>query len=182
MDNQEGNTSNSLKPAKRQVSLKTIVVLVVAVGFLAGLAYTNFAFFQTQSKVDDIESRMTKLDGLSGQFDQIINTGANDKILGYDKVTKDGIQAAFLSNGQVYFGKITDITTKNVILENVYYLKDGGSSLVKLGCETHKPEDKMTIVRSNLQFWENLKADDEQGVSSAIKQYEAANPDGQKCP
>jgi len=181
MDQQPSVLTNVPKQTHNRGSTKVVAIIFVVIVLLAGLVYTNIMLAQTKSNVDDIEKRMTKLDGLSGQLNQVINTGANDKILGFDKVNKDGFQAVFLTSGQVYFGKIKEITTSNVILENIYYLKDGGSALVKLGCETHKPEDRMTIVRSNLQFWENLKTDDEQGVTSAIKEYEAANPTGQKC-
>jgi hypothetical protein len=95
-------------------------------------------------------------------------------------------QAVFLSTGQTYFGKITDITKDTLILEDIYYLKTGtvdkagnpttgtDVSLVKLGSELHNPEDKMVIERKNVSFWENLKSDGQ--VSKAIKSYKQQNP------
>lgn len=183
MDQQPGFTNNVTKQPSDRNAGQLIITILIGVIMIAGLAYTNIMFKQTKTKLDDINSRVTQFNSLSKQVDQVIKTGANDKILGFDKVNKNGFQSVFLTGGQVYFGKITEITTSSVVLERVYYLKEGGTdkSLVKLGCELHKPEDKLTITRSNLQFWENLKADDVAGVTSAIKQYEAANPNGQKC-
>lgn len=183
MDPQTSSTTSMPKQTDRGNLAKVIGVVFFGVVLLAGLVYTNVMLMQTKSKVDDLNKSVAKVNALSGQLNRVINTGATDKILGFDKVDKNAFQSVFLTNGQVYFGKITEITTSSVVLEHVYYLKDDNSnkSLVKLGCELHKPQDKMTIVRSNLQFWENLKADDAAGVTSAIKQYETANPNGQKC-
>lgn len=105
-------------------------------------------------------------------------------------IKKDGFQAVFLKGGQVYFGKITKITTTQITLENIYYLRTNGAanssiadinnpggndvSLVKLGEELHGPEDVMRIERINVDFWENLKDDGQ--VVKAIKEYEKQNP------
>jgi hypothetical protein len=103
-----------------------------------------------------------------------------------DQVDGKLYQAVFLSTGQTYFGKITDITKDTLILEDIYYLKTGtvdkagnpttgtDVSLVKLGSELHNPEDKMVIERKNVSFWENLKSDGQ--VSKAIKSYKQQNP------
>jgi len=97
-------------------------------------------------------------------------------------------QAVFLSNGQVYFGKVTDANIQTLVLENIYYLRSAGSlqtsdiknstttsetdnfSLVKLGNELHGPEDKMSINLSQVLFVEDLKADSK--VVEAIRAYE----------
>lgn len=108
-------------------------------------------------------------------------------------VQTDKYQAVFLTNGQVYFGKITDQTVKTVRLQDIYYLtptqtvqpKDKKEqaqpnfTLVKLGCELHGPQDLMIIERSQLSFWENLKDDGK--VAEGIKQFKQQNPDGLKC-
>lgn len=103
-----------------------------------------------------------------------------------------GFQAVFLSNGQVYFGKITDSNDRYVTMENIYYLqvtpvlqtKTEGTpgtqatsdqqqqlSLVKLGNELHAPLDKMKINRDHILFFEDLKAEGK--VVQAIHDYEA---------
>lgn len=96
-------------------------------------------------------------------------------------------QAVFLSNGQVYFGKVTDANSQTLVLENIYYLRSAGNlqvseakdstaapadnfSLIKLGNELHGPEDKMSINLSQVLFTENLKADSK--VVEAIRAYE----------
>ncbi|CAN5717126.1 hypothetical protein BH23PAT2_BH23PAT2_04710 [soil metagenome] len=105
-------------------------------------------------------------------------------------------QAVFLNGGQVYFGKIIDLNSKNLQLEDIYYLRvnqqvqpseegqapvtgDGDISLVKLGCELHGPEDEMLINREQIIFWENLKDDGQ--VAKAVAEYKTENPEGQDC-
>jgi len=97
-------------------------------------------------------------------------------------------QAVFLSNGQVYFGKVTDANNQTLVLEDIYYLRSAGNlqvsnadnatttqttdnfSLVKLGNEIHGPEDKMSINLSQVLFTEDLKNDSK--VVEAIREYE----------
>ncbi|MCA9330185.1 hypothetical protein KDA11_06040 [Candidatus Saccharibacteria bacterium] len=91
-------------------------------------------------------------------------------------------QALFLTNGQVYFGKIEKADSKTVKISDIFYLQvqqtvqpkededqKGETQLVKLGEELHGPEDEMFIDRSQVLFWENLK--DNGKVVEAIKQY-----------
>jgi len=99
-------------------------------------------------------------------------------------VDKTKEQAVFLTNGQVYFGKIADITDKYVNLIGIYYLNSTSDSanktaqtsfsLVKLGCELHGPTDQMVINRDQVSFWENLKTDGK--VTKAIQQWISQNP------
>lgn len=108
-----------------------------------------------------------------------------------------GYQAVFLTNGQVYFGKISHVNSDYVQLVNIYYLQvntPAGSttgtdtsaaasavnstaanaatqlSLVKLGNELHGPADQMFISRDQILFYENLKADGQ--VAEAIAKYQ----------
>jgi hypothetical protein len=112
-------------------------------------------------------------------------------------VDKDKQQAVFLTNGQVYFGKIKEVNSKYLRLTDIYYLnvnqqvqpnqKDSSNnnssnnsiSLVKLGCELHGPVDQMVINRDQITFWENLKGDGQ--VAKAISQWVQQNPNGQNC-
>jgi hypothetical protein len=94
-------------------------------------------------------------------------------------------QAVFLTNGQVYFGKLTRTDSSYVKLTDIYYLqvqqqvqpKDQSQSqspqvsLAKLGGELHGPEDIMYISRQQVLFWENLKDDGK--VTTAIKSYKS---------
>lgn len=91
-------------------------------------------------------------------------------------------QAVFLTNGQVYFGKLSNISDRYVKLSDIYYLqvqqsvqpadtKSGEQpkvSLAKLGSELHGPEDEMQISRDQVLFWENLKENSK--VVTAIKE------------
>lgn len=79
-------------------------------------------------------------------------------------------KAVFLSNGQIYFGKITQETKDVLILRQIYYLQvqpqtqegQTGQSqftLVKLGEEIHGPTDEMRINKNHVVFIETLKPD-----------------------
>ncbi len=105
-----------------------------------------------------------------------------------NEVSNSEYQAVFLTNGQVYFGKLTATDDRYVQLESIYYLqvtpvlqtKTEGQpgtqdpqqqlSLVKLGNELHAPVDRMKINRDQILFFEDLKADGK--VVQAIKKYE----------
>lgn len=102
-------------------------------------------------------------------------------------------QAVFLTNGQVYFGKLSDISSDFLTLTDVYYLrveqpqplqgtpqKDEPSapgqaqlSLVKLGKELHGPTDLMHIGRAQVLFYEDMRPDSE--VVQAIHREKAQN-------
>jgi len=103
-------------------------------------------------------------------------------------IQRDKYQAVFLTNGQVYFGKLNSASGEYLQLTDIYYLqvqqdvqgateeqtdasKDDQSqvSLAKLGSELHGPEDAMQINREQVLFWENLT--DNSKVVSAIKQH-----------
>lgn len=110
------------------------------------------------------------------------------------KVDDNTYQAVFLQNGQVYFGRLSNVNREYVVLTDVYYLqnkaadqaegeaatqneaaadseatKEGESQLQlnKLGSELHGPQNQMFIVQDNISFWENLKSDSK--VVEAIK-------------
>lgn len=102
-------------------------------------------------------------------------------------------QAVFLTNGQVYFGKVSSAQSEFVTLKDIYYLQvvqpplqgqgtpeaqaqaagqQPQISLVKLGNELHGPTDEMKINRDQILFYEDLKEDSQ--VVKAIKDYKAA--------
>jgi hypothetical protein len=101
----------------------------------------------------------------------------------------EGYQSVFLTNGQVYFGKITS-TGKWIKLTEIYYLQatqplqqEGSDTqtppanqnqniqLIKLGSELHGPQDVMYIEKDKILFWENMK--DDSKVMQAIRQYQS---------
>ena len=98
-------------------------------------------------------------------------------------VDSDKYQAVFLSDGQIYFGKLSNVDQQYAVLEDIYYLQVQNNSqvqqaeaqqapqiqLVKLGNEIHGPEDEMIINADQILFWENLK--DEGQVADAIARY-----------
>ncbi|MBL8031907.1 MAG: hypothetical protein JNK33_06340 [Candidatus Doudnabacteria bacterium] len=106
-------------------------------------------------------------------------------------------QAVFLTNGQVYFGKLSEDGGRYIKLTDIYYLQVNqpqiqGSQqttqqaqqqpqlqLVKLGNELHGPVDEMHINRDQVLFFEDMKADGK--VAQAIKEYKA-NPAGANKP
>jgi hypothetical protein len=104
-------------------------------------------------------------------------------------VNTEKLQAVFLNTGQVYFGKVTELNSKYMVVTNIYYLQTSSTgtqqnantsvSLVKLGCELHEPYDKMVINRDQVTFWENLQ--DNGQVAKAVSTFQKQNPNGQKC-
>jgi hypothetical protein len=112
-----------------------------------------------------------------------------------------GYQAVFLSNGQVYFGKLSDMSATYATLKDIYYLQvvqpplQGSQqntqpdqqpqlSLVKLGEELHGPVDEMKINRDQILFYEDMKEDGR--VMKAIRENQnnpaVNNSQGQSSP
>lgn len=105
-------------------------------------------------------------------------------------------QAVFLNGGSTsgsvtystYFGHVTSLNNKYMVLQNVYYLTTDQTSassaaspqLIKLGCQQlHAPYDEMVINRDQVAFWENLQ--DSGSVAKAIQKYIKQNPTGPNC-
>lgn len=93
-------------------------------------------------------------------------------------------QAVFLTNGQVYFGKLHKLGGGYFKLDNIFYLQTTASDsnsvqdasnktndvqLIKLGNEIHGPEDEMIVDKSQILFFENIKNDSK--VTQAITKY-----------
>lgn len=108
------------------------------------------------------------------------------------KVSGKEWQAVFLSNGQVYFGKVKAVGNKTITLADIYYLQvvtkplqrtqEGSTAaasaqtqqeltLIKLGNEIHGPTDHMVINRDQVLLTEVLKNDSR--VVQAITKYVA---------
>lgn len=101
--------------------------------------------------------------------------------------TEKPYQAVFLTNGQVYFGKITKVTAAHTYLTDIYYLQVQQSiqppdpnkkedsqqqpqlSLIKLGNEIHKPKDEMAVSNEQILFTEEIQNDGQ--VGQAIERH-----------
>jgi len=103
---------------------------------------------------------------------------------GSSRGDKGEYSAVFLTNGQVYFGKMVRNDGSEIVLNNVYYLQanTGGASeqgttalgqntfnLVKLGNELHGPTDELFVNKAQVMFFEYLR-DDSKVVESIQKQ------------
>jgi hypothetical protein len=104
-----------------------------------------------------------------------IKQSNSEQTKGYQGIDSSRYQAIFLTNGQVYFGKLSDNGTDLVDLNDIWYLQvqqgtqsaealknateQGQVSLAKLGNELHGPDDEMSIAKDQVLFWENLKND-----------------------
>lgn len=89
------------------------------------------------------------------------------------QIDSNKYQAVFLSNGQVYFGKLHNYYTNRPYLSDVYYIQapsgtnadananadTSNQQLVKLGSEVHGPENEMILNKSSILFVENLTDD-----------------------
>ena len=108
------------------------------------------------------------------------------------KIDQGKYQAVFLTNGQVYFGKVNSFDPSYIELIDIYYLqvkpvlqqgdeensnRNSNSqqqkseiSLVKLGNELHGPMDRMMINKDQVVFVEDLKNDSK--VTDAIRRFQ----------
>lgn len=116
---------------------------------------------------------------------------ANGLLPGSSKAEKTSdYQAVFLTNGQVYFGKLSGRNSRYMTLKDIYYLQLAQSpqpsdnktnadqqtqiSLVKLGNELHGPADEMKINRDQVLFIEDMKENAK--VVEAIARYQKEGP------
>lgn len=111
-------------------------------------------------------------------------------------IDDDTYQAVFLTNGQVYFGKL-DMAggDEYARLTDIFYLQaasaEGGAEnpqettsqdasdvqLIKLGTEIHGPQDEMMISKEHILFFENLKDDGK--VATSIGEYQGQQQNSQ---
>lgn len=93
----------------------------------------------------------------------LTNLAKYDRYDKQDFIDSTAYQAVFLTNDQIYFGHLKNISPDHVILYDVYYVKideSGAGKLVKLGqIEPHRPKNEMVINREHVLFWENLRSD-----------------------
>ena len=87
----------------------------------------------------------------------------------FPTVRSDEWQAVFLTNDQVYFGKLEEYDEGYLVLTDVYYLRTAADlqtaesnpnsnlNLIKLGGEVHGPEDAIFIPKSSVLYFENMK-------------------------
>jgi hypothetical protein len=91
-----------------------------------------------------------------------------------------------MTNGQVYFGKLTTLSNQYMQLSDIFYLQTSSTNsenlqdtaddaetdvqLIKLGNEVHGPEDQMVIAKDQILFFENLKVDGK--VAKSIAEYQ----------
>lgn len=168
---QQNTTSPVLvKHSRPLFKIGIIVSIVIFAGLSAvGLVLQQKATKEARQQSQRLEKRLATLEA-EVKFTE-------------KQVAKDRYQAVFLSNGQVYFGKITKITKDTMKIEDIYYLNEGAVDnsgnatsdtigLTKLGKELHSPDDAMMLERKNVLFWENLKSDGK--VAQAIADHKSA--------
>lgn len=159
-ENYEAEGSVVKQPKKKGGALKVIlVIIIIAVILLIGLF--------------------------------LVSKYTSWNVLNVNKTSADatGWNAVFLSNGQVYFGKITKQEKDILVLTDIYYLQvtsqiqpadqaaqqqqQQNVSLVKLGNELHGPKDSMKINMAQILFTEELKSDSK--VVDAVMRYKQEN-------
>ncbi|MGB4759581.1 MAG: hypothetical protein WBP26_06015 [Candidatus Saccharimonadales bacterium] len=85
---------------------------------------------------------------------------------------------------QVYFGKITKITDRQIILTNVFYpiSKEEGSTvttLVPFVCSLASPIDQIVLNRDQVSYWYNLQNSSK--VTKTIEQFKNTNNGKPNC-
>lgn len=104
-------------------------------------------------------------------------------------VNKDAYQAIDVISGgtsgdQVYFGKITKITDRQIVLTNVFYPVSNDenktvTTLVPFICSLASPYDQLILNRDQVAYWYNLQSDSK--VSKTIDQYKQTNGGKPNC-
>jgi hypothetical protein len=104
--------------------------------------------------------------------------------------SKDTYKAIFLTNGQVYFGKVLNERGQFVKVRDIFYLQvrqtiqpiEGvgqqgqNLDLIKLGQEVHQPTDEMRVNRDQILFIENLRPDSQ--IVTSIAQFKEQQAGG----
>lgn len=165
-------------------SLKPLVVPVIF-ALVGGLAV---AFVTGALKWSDVAKR------LSPRGDIIISPVENIE-LPEKQEGKSGYVAVYLTNGKMYFGRIDRQTDDQLVLTDVFFIiqtqsgseeKSTGEEgeaegatvesppqaefeLVRNADHFRSPEDRLTLTRSHIVFWEPLRSDSR--VVEAIKKY-----------
>src|SRR3989344_8770085 len=102
-----------------------------------------------------------------------------------EEVKSSGYSAVFMTNNQVYFGKLSDSNTPLPKLREVYYLRvdrplqpppatesaQPDVQLVKLGNELHGPVDEIQFNRDQILYIEELKSDSR--IVKAIEEFKS---------
>ncbi len=148
-----------------------VFVVLIFVGLVAVIVLS----VQASSKISTLDTK----------YNELKSANETKKEHDFKKVDKSVMQSVSLASGKTYYGQITEITDENIILDNVYYLRNPAStdaSLVKLGCEIERPKEPLQLPLTNVERWENLKDEtDENTIPGAVKAYQKQYPDGQKC-
>ncbi len=150
------------------MKIKTVVIALVVVAIVSAAAYYLGAVIRARTGKPTVQS-------LSG-----------------------GYEAVFLTNGQVYFGKVAKRGKDEIVIKDIYYLRveqqlqpapENDSSnkqsqpqlgLVKLGDEIHGPADEMRLNMDHVLFTESLK--DSGQVVQAIRRHKESVVQKEKSP
>ncbi len=102
----------------------------------------------------------------------VVGVGGFLLLKSHRPVASSGYQAVFLTNKEVYFGKVAETSGDYVTLNDVHYLvsqtpaadqkqasPSANFSLLKLSDSSLKPEDTMIINRRQIVLIEDLKPD-----------------------
>jgi hypothetical protein len=179
------STARSVGHSSRSRSFYITLAILATIAILMIAAFQLLAFVRYQDTTENSSDAVLGFLQQNTTNEKTVNTSAGSY------VQTDTIQAIFLTNGQVYFGRMTTLTSDLVILEDVFYPKAqsneqstdedasadtiteaGGVALRKLGKnEFHEPKDVLYIEPNNVLYWENLE--EESRVTKGILEYEA---------
>lgn len=93
-----------------------------------------------------------------------------------------GYTAVFLTNNQVYFGKLVSQNSFQIKLTDVFYLNDSKSlsstnpsadiALIKMGKELHAPTDSISLSRSQIISIQTMESTSK--IADAIEKYRSS--------
>ncbi len=166
-----GNQSFGMQPSTGRNNLPWVILAVVILLIILGVALFRDRLFPSKTPTNTEAAMEAK---------------------------PSGYQAVFLTNGQVYFGKLSDVSATYATLTDIYYLQvapqpnlQGSQNqqsatqqqqqqqlfLVKLGKELHGPVDEMKINRDQILFFEDIT--EEGTVMQRIREDKAKTASGE---
>jgi hypothetical protein len=83
------------------------------------------------------------------------------------------VDVGSVGSDQIYFGKIVNVNSQYLVLDNVYYIpnstKSNNIQLEPVVCQIDKPSDRLIFNRNSVNWYQNLQSNSQ--VSSAIDNF-----------
>lgn len=107
----------------------------------------------------------------------------NKKYINTDGYQTVGVVDGVANGGQVYFGKITAINDRQIVLSSVFYPvaneNSTNTTLLPFVCSVASPTDQLVLNRDQVAYWYNLQS--ESKVAKTIDEFKKTNNSNVDC-